>query len=415
MRLGIDVRPLQLQHSVRGIGKHLEALVVELLNKYGETDQLIFYIYEGLPNPISKLKSAKGKEYEIVVLPNYKERFTRLPTVIASSINIIRRVFTPIPSRLARKSDVLIGFDFMNGMPRKRDVKYYLVGYDLIPLMFRDDYLPRFKTNLKSAGLIHACHSALVSTSYRLALQLVRIRKYRILSISDSTKEQFVKYLGINPELIRTVYLGNPLDSTEFEMKHSALDRVKKFKKRSYLLFIGGNDPRRRIEDTVHAFNQLRGRGVELSMVFAGFDFQSLDTIVGYKTKIAIEQSSYRDDIHLLGYINDSEKKYLYENALCFVFPTISEGFGLPVLEAMQEGCPVISYDYPLSSIKEVAGSSAILTQPGMDPVYDAVLSLVSDKKLYEELVEDGFKNCKRFSWKKCASETIEHMKDPDF
>lgn len=415
MRIGVDIRPLQLQHSVRGIGMHVKALVVELLENHNPDDELVFFMYEHLEDPVKKLKTVHKKKYETVLLKNYKDTYGFLPGVVAASIGVVRRVLTPLPRTKVSQCDVLLGFDFMHGMPRKRDVKYLLVAYDLIPIMYQKDYLPSLRASLKGGGILHALHTALIAYLYKKALKIVRRRKYRILSISDSTKEQFVKIAKINPSHVRTVHLGNPLDSKEFTMDPDELERVKKYKKNSYIFFIGGNDSRRRIQDVVYAFNQLRGRGHELKFVFAGFDFQRFDTIVNYKTRKAIETSSYVHDIDLLGFVNDSEKQYLYENALCFVFPSISEGFGLPILEAMQERCPVIAYDYPLSSMAEVAGGAAILTDPGMDNVYRSLEKLIEDPAYGELLVAKGLKNVRRFSWHRCAQETIEHMKDPSF
>lgn len=415
MKLGIDIRPLQLQHSVRGIGMHVKALVVELLENPSQDDELIFYMYEGLDDPIKKLNLTKRTDYSIVWLKNYKEDFRFLPGVVSASIAVVRRVLMPLPRNKVRQCDVLLGFDFMQGLPRKRSVRYVLIAYDLIPIMYQKDYFPSFRASLRGAGLLHALHTALVAYLYKKALRLVRQRRYRILSISDSTKEQFIRIAKIKPSLIRTVHLGNPLTSKDFSMDFTELDRVIKYQKNSYIFFIGGNDSRRRIQDVVHAFNQLRGRGNDLKFIFAGFDFQRFDTIVNYKTRKAIETSSYIDDIELLGFVNDSEKKYLYENALCFVFPSISEGFGLPILEAMHEKCPVIAYDYPLSSMAEVAGDAAILTKPGMENVYSALEELIVNPELGKALVAKGLKNVQRFSWEKCAHETISHLKDPDF
>ena len=411
MRIGVDIRPLQLQHSVRGIGMHVRALIVELL-QHDDDDELVLYLYEGLDDPIKKLSLPKMRTYTTVYLKNYKEQSSILPNVVASSIGIMRRVLTPLPRSKMQQCDVLIGFDFMHGLPRRRDVKYFLVAYDLIPVMFKKDYFPSFRTALRGAGLVHALHTSMVAALYRHALQIVKRRRYNILSISDSTKEQFVDILHIEPSLIRTVHLGNPLARSDFKPTAKDIKRVRAYKKDSYILFIGGNDPRRRLQDAIHAFNQLRGRGHQLKFVFAGFDFQSLDTIVNYKTRRAIETSSYIDDIDLLGFINDSEKKYLYENALCFVFPSVSEGFGLPILEAQQEHCPVIAYDYPYSSMREVAGNSAIMTPPGATHIFSAIQQLIDQPDHREQLIQLGLKNTRRFGWDKCAQETIASLKE---
>ena len=104
------------------------------------------------------------------------------------------------------------------------------------------------------------------------------------------------------------------------------------------------------------------------------------------------------------GYVSDGELSYLYENAEAFVFPSRYEGFGLPVLEAMQSGCPVVAYDN--SSIPEVAGNAAILVKDG-ESMVPALEDLMQDKGKRKALIEKGYKQAEKFSWKRTAQETI--------
>ena len=415
MRIGLDIRPLQGHHSVRGIGMHIQALLRWIMSEYKGDDTFVFYVYEKNHNPVEDYPTSKVI-YEIVELSDYRSTLPFVPTLVSASVAYIRRVLTPIPSRLARKSDVFLGFDFMLGMPRGTDVKYALIGYDLIPLMYQKQYLPNFFEARSTLGIRQALFSHVVSVLYRRAARLLNKKNARILSISDNSKQQFIQYADIPEDRIRTVYLGNPIAKAHFTVNEDDLARVTQYKKDSFLLFIGGTDWRRRLPDLISAFNQLKARGHNLKLILAGYDFRDIDTITDPESKQAIMDSSYRSDIQLMGFINDSEKKYLYENAVAFVFPSICEGFGLPILEALQESCPVIAYNGPLSSMEEVAQDGAIIIKPSASLIYQSVLDILAmDEETRKKLERNGHKIVERYSWSDCSEQTIAALKDPSF
>jgi glycosyltransferase involved in cell wall biosynthesis len=114
--------------------------------------------------------------------------------------------------------------------------------------------------------------------------------------------------------------------------------------------------------------------------------------------KYLLDNPSYLDDIHLLGYASNQQRDWLYEHSLAFVFPSVYEGFGLPVLEAMQYGTPVITYKN--SSIQEVAQSSAIYTY-GTLGIADKAKELLNNAELRNTLSMKGLKQAAKFTWAK--------------
>ena len=125
----------------------------------------------------------------------------------------------------------------------------------------------------------------------------------------------------------------------------------------------------------------------------------------GEKIKDKINQSKYKDDIILPGYISDEEKFYLLKNADVFLFPTFYEGFGLPILEAQSVRTPVVTSN--ISSMPEVADGSAVLVDPNSpEEIAEAAYKLISDESWKNDIIEKGLENVKRFSWEKCAEET---------
>jgi len=106
-----------------------------------------------------------------------------------------------------------------------------------------------------------------------------------------------------------------------------------------------------------------------------------------------------------LGHVSDGQLYYLYRRAIAFVFPTRYEGFGLPVLEAMTLGCPVLCS--PVASLPEVGGDAALFVDQTPEAYLDAMRTLASEPKLTRELAERGYRQAAGFSWLKCATETV--------
>ena len=118
----------------------------------------------------------------------------------------------------------------------------------------------------------------------------------------------------------------------------------------------------------------------------------------------------YQDRIIFTGYVLDNDLSAIYSGAVAFIFPSLYEGFGLPVLEAMQCGTPVISSNS--SSLPEVVGDAGILIDPkDEDHLCQAMLDVLTDSNLRESLRKKGLERAKQFSWKKCADQTVEIYK----
>jgi glycosyltransferase involved in cell wall biosynthesis len=136
----------------------------------------------------------------------------------------------------------------------------------------------------------------------------------------------------------------------------------------------------------------------------AGKDIVDPEAQDGVKLLKAISRLSRPKQVITPGFISDSDLAWLYGHAMAFVFPSRYEGFGLPVLEAMQAGCPVVAYDN--SSIPEVAGDAALLVPDG-DSLVPAITKVLKDEALRQTLIQKGKARAKRFSWDRTARETL--------
>jgi glycosyltransferase involved in cell wall biosynthesis len=230
-------------------------------------------------------------------------------------------------------------------------------------------------------------------------------RSTAVVVDSLATRADLVRVYGVAESKVRVVYLGRdeslvpvrgPLALAEVRVRHGIGQR--------YLLYVGTLQPRKNLGRVVEGFARLAsapGMG-DVQLVLAGKRGWLYEDLLAQ-----IGREGLEGRVLFPGYVDEAELAALYSSALGFVFPSLYEGFGIPVLEAQACGVPVMTSNN--SSLPEVAGDAALLVDPNdVDAIADAMLRLATDEALRAELVERGYQNVKRFSWEKCARETLE-------
>ena len=169
----------------------------------------------------------------------------------------------------------------------------------------------------------------------------------------------------------------------------------------SYLLSVGTVQPRKNYSRVIKALAEARSSGLDLHYAIAGGKGW-LET----EMQQTIASTGMGDFVHLLGYVDDEDLPALYSGSRMLLMPSLYEGFGLPILEAMACGVPVITSN--ISSLPEVAGDAAILIDPA-DPaaLRDAIIAVDTDSTLREQLVESGYRQAGKFSWQRSASQLL--------
>ena len=237
----------------------------------------------------------------------------------------------------------------------------------------------------------------------------------RVVADSIATRNDLVRYYRIPDERVEVVYPGR--DETLGPVRDPGTLQAVRARyglSEPYLLYVGTLHPRKNLVRLVQAFAALTnamaagpaGLKAEPQLVLAGQKGWLYEEIFDQVRKLDLV-----DRVVFTGYMPDADLPALLSGAAAFVFPSLYEGFGLPVLEAMACGTPVICSD--VSSLPEVAGEAAVQVDPlDVEALAEAMHRVISDAELRATLVERGCEQVQRFSWQRCASQVLQVLED---
>ncbi len=219
-----------------------------------------------------------------------------------------------------------------------------------------------------------------------------------VIAVSEHTAALVADLLAFPREAITVVHHGvEALEAPDPERRRIILRDLGVT--RPFVLHVGSLQVRKNIERIVTAFESI---GDSLDLVLAGAGGFGADRIMR-----RINESPARSRIRLTGHVEDKVRATLYAEAEALVFPSLEEGFGLPVVEAFSAGLPVVASN--VSAVAEVAGDAAVLVDPlDAEGIAEALECLISDSALRAELRAKGLDRAKRFSWERCAAQTME-------
>jgi glycosyltransferase involved in cell wall biosynthesis len=217
-------------------------------------------------------------------------------------------------------------------------------------------------------------------------------RACRIIAISQSTSDDLVRLFGVNPSLVDVVYLGCSLQVPQQKTWPQGIDRNR------YLLFVGNRGAYKNFSIFVRAVVPVLKKYDDLNVVCAGGGpFCSEERSMMDKNDVTCR--------FIPRFVPDEELAGYYQNAVALVFPSLYEGFGIPLLEAFALGCPVIASDIP--AFREIAGSAALYFDPlSEDDLKKQIEKVVNGQRYRETLIAEGLKQLKKYSWEETARMT---------
>lgn len=365
MMVLIDATPLQSEHRVRGVGTYVRHLAEGLLAHGGEDFRFFLASRPALDWPA--LNASASTAWRI-----------HRPAQLYWLHNELVLRYGLHQSR----ATVFHATDF-NGLVLAPPVRTVATLHDLTPLQGPD-----------SGRATISAHLA----NWRWAVYFRKLsRADHIITVSASVKNDAMARLHIPAERITVIHPGV---NTERFGKKPLMENFSPLK--PYALFLGVPDANKNLERIIEAFGQIAARIPNLKLVTAGSWTAAHEQ---WFTK-RLRDLGLRERAKHLGYVGAAELPSLYGHASAFLFPSLAEGFGSPLVEAMASGVPVITTEY--GALAEVAGNAALLVNPrDTDAIARALCMVITEAPLRRELVARGHRRARAFSWETVTQKTI--------
>ena len=373
MKIGIDAKRAIFNES--GLGNYSRTLIHSLQTYYAKNNYILYYPYP--TSDAAKKRVVEMKAFSRVI-PNswFSKKFSSLWRSY-----FIKKQITP------KIIDIYHGLshELPSGI-KNTGVKSVVTIHDLI---FKSH--PHLYNALDVYAYDYKCKRACLDADL-------------IVSVSENTKKEIVDLYKIPPEKIRVVYQAvNPIFEKTVLAKDSKNLRNKFALKKDYILYVGSLNERKNIKNLIKAFSFLKNRSEELVIVGRGEKHKKeLITLVN--------ELNIEEEVRFLSNVEDDELPAMYKNAKLFVYPSIYEGFGIPIIESLFVGTPVLVSKEPI--FKEAGGPGAYYTDV-TDPLKlsSSMKKLLKDSALRTELTKAGKLHMKNFTSKACAKNMIEAYK----
>lgn len=262
-----------------------------------------------------------------------------------------------------------------------KKIKHTMVVHDIIPELF-PEYLNNWRKKI-----------------YWSLTKKAILRADEIIAVSNHTKNDLVKYLNIEETKIRVKYIDvdkiYKKEVSEVDL-HSAMKKYDLIS--GYIYSGGGLEKRKNIDSLVRAYKILLEKNKDIpDLVISGKLMPELAPLIIDIEKL-VKDLGLENKIRLLGFVSQHDLPAIYKNASIFIYPSLYEGFGLPPLEAMSQGVPVLSSDR--SSLREVVGEAGLYFNPdNVEEITDGINKILNDENLRLELSKKGIEQAKKFSW----------------
>lgn len=378
MRIGIEA-----QRIFRGQKHGMDRVAVELIKNLQQIDKKNEYFIFVKPD-IDDQVISETENFKIVEIPNG-------PYPLWEQFHLPRR---------AKK----LGCDLLhctsNTAPLSMEIPLITTVHDII-------YLENKASGVLTNG--GSMYQKFGNVYRRFLVPKVVDKSENVITVSNFEKENMTRYFGSKiSDKLQTIHNGV---STHFkcEIEPSKYDIVKRMYglPDHYIFFLGSKDPRKNTERVIRTFMKFKQQFKSPhQLVMLNYSDNDLTTLLR-----SIDQDQMRDQIILPGYVKDEDLPYMYGLADVFLFPSLREGFGIPIIEAMSCGVPVITSN--TSSMPEVAGDAAHLVDPhNEEDILKALVKIITDSEYSESLIKKGRLQSSKFSWESMAEKVLDTYKE---
>lgn len=314
--------------------------------------------------------------------------------------NNFSRVRYPLPRHISIPLWDKLNFPPIDILTGRADI-FHALGDDCPPVKYAA-YI------MTLHGIVYMTRPDLMDPTYvknkQAWLKKMARRADYFISVSESTKKEFLGFFGfINPERVRVIPLGIGSEFRIIEKEQVRNMLRKKFNlSKPYILYVGGIQARKNIEGIIRGFSFLSNQYPDLDLILVGCKKGQPSDILNLSAKLKLDKRT-----KFMGYIGQEgdDLPILYNGAESFVFPSFSEGWTSPPLEAMACGIPVVTSN--VSSLPETVGNAALLVNPkNYEEIGNALNKLLSDSDLRKTMKRRGLQHAAKFTWKRCAEET---------
>ena len=366
MNLGFNVS--DILGSPAGIGRYTNNLVTNLLKLDKDNNYFLF----------SQKRLSERLRYKFLVYKNCH--------LIESNSPITQLWLQSVIPYLLKKYQIDI-FHSSNSTNFIGNVKRVVTVHDVICKRYPQYFTKKTILNLQ------------------VAFSIVRKKAHHVIADSETTKNDIIKFLEIPESKIKVIYLGvddNFRIIEDEDLLHTIGKKYALTKK--FILSIGTLEPRKNVLTILRAFYKTRAKN-DYKLILVGKKGWFFKEVFRLINQLKIE-----NEVGYLGYIDDAELPLILNSASLFIYTPFFEGFGLPVLEAMKCGVPVITSN--VSSIPEIIGDAGILVNPtDIDELAQKIDLVLENKELHESMKSRGIKQVQRYSWEDTASKTLQLFK----
>lgn len=371
MRIGIDAR----LWDESGVGRYIRNLVFQL-QKIDKKNEYVLFVLD--------------RDYDGVKLIVNSSQFT------VRKINIRWHTIDEqikLPSIFNKENLDLVHFPYFS-VPIFYNKPFVVTIHDLILHHFptgQASTLPSFVYWLKLFG-------------YKFIMQLTVKNAQKILTVSNATKEEIIDHLNVSQGKIVVTYEGvdDKITNSKSQITNKSQNTKYEIPNTKYFLYVGNAYPHKNLDRLVEAFAEIRNQKSEIKLILVGREDYFYKRLKEEVKKIGLEKQ-----IVFYGFATDEELVNLYQNAQALIMPSLMEGFGLPVLEAMANKCLVLVSDIPAH--REIAGDTAVYFDSKSIQDIAEKMKLISLNNLnhFSKNLEAGLERTKIFSWEKMAKETL--------